>query len=308
MNELPVADLASESAEVRNKACTAIADAVDAGPPRGEAADAVIAALGHADSGVRQMAQYILQTDAEGAGGAATVAKLRGALTSDVGGVRREAAFLLAGVVARQEKGAEVAALIGNTDSLVRLGTLKALADGARPRAGTEAVVAALANALADDDVNVRKEATWGLYMMGADGAELAGAVTALEGLLDNAATQGNAAIALSFALRMAKEDKRADALYESASGVVQMGAAWGAADVDLRRGDLAAIKTLFKSENDSVRRGLGAFLHHAKQRGKDISLAGQAFNELQSEHPDDALLHARIYGVVQLVEHGPNA
>lgn len=65
MSQLPVTDLADTNAEVRLKACNAIADAVDAGAPLGTAAKNVIAVLGDANSSVRGLALYILQTEAE---------------------------------------------------------------------------------------------------------------------------------------------------------------------------------------------------------------------------------------------------
>lgn len=306
MSGLPTSDLASSTVEVRMKACTAIADAVDAGTPLGTAAEQVIAALADGDANVSGMARYILQTEAERHPAGGTVEALRAAMTSDVVAVRKNAAFLLAGFLARQEDGAGVAALLGHADPVVLAGVLKALADGAIPRAQTDAVVAALVPLLANPELYVRKEATWVLYLLGTSGTAIDAAVSALEPLLDSAATQGNAAIALAFALHNANRDNRAEALYEHANGPVQMGAAWGAADAYLRRSDLAGLKKLFASENDNVRRGLGAFLHHAQQRRRDISLAGEAFSTLEREHPDDALLQARLYGVIDIVKRGP--
>jgi hypothetical protein len=253
------------------------------------------------------MATYILQTDAERDPNGRTLPALRTALSNDRGEIRRGAAFLLAGVLARQEDGIAVAALIESPDLLVRLATLNALANGAVPRAQTDAVVAALANVLDDADVNVRKEAIWALYLLGSEGTALTPAIGGLSRALADAATQGNAAIAIAFVWHTTNEGARADALYDSPSGSVQMGAAWGAADAHLRRGDVAALKKMFVSENDSVRRGLGAFLHHARKQRRDLAAAGQAFTELEKEHPDDALLHSRIYGVTSIAEHGPN-
>jgi hypothetical protein len=307
MSALPVSDLAGPTVEARMKACTAIADAVDAGTPLGAAAEQVIAALADANTNVSGMAVYILQTEAERHPDGGTVEALRGAMTSDAVAIRRNAAFLLAGFLARREDGAGVAALLGNTDSVVLAGILKALADGAIPRAQTDAVVSALVPLLAHADLNVRKEATWVLYLLGTNGTAIDAALPALEPMLDDAGTQGNAAIAFSLACHVANQNSRADALYEHASGPVQMGAAWGAADAALRHKDVAALKKLFSSANDNVRRGLGAFLYNAQQRRRDISLAGEAFSQLEREHPDDALLHARLYGVVDLAKRGPS-
>ena len=286
---------------------SAIADAVERGTPL-DAVDNIIALLADPDQRVRQMATYILQTDAERDAKGQTLAALRAAVGSDTIEIRRGAAFLLAGVLARQEDGVAVAALIANADPDVRLAVLNALANGAIPRAGTDAVVAALANVLGDEQVAIRKEAIWTLYLLGSEGAALTPAIAGLERALGDAATQGNAAIAIAFAWQMASDAARVTALFDHASGAVQMGAAWGAADAHVRRGELAALKAMFASDNDSVRRGLGAFLNHARKQGRDISLAGQAFGELEREHPDDALLHARIYGVRSIAEHGPNA
>ena len=309
MSDLPVGNLASVDAAVRYQAATAIADAVDAGTALEAAAAPMVAALGDADGRVVQMAIYVLQTDAEKYPQGSTLPALRNALASDVEPVRRNGAFLLAGFFARQEDGAAVAALIANPDTAVRLGTLKALADGALPRAQQEAVVGALATALSDDNVNVRKEAIWSLYLMGSmEDASLEAAVPALEKALEEPATQGNAAIAWSFALCMRGESARVDALYPSATGQVQMGLMWGAADVAVRNGDLATLKKMFSAEDNTVRRGLGAGLWHLRGNKRDISLAGQAYQELMDGSPDDALLHARLIGVQQIVERGPNA
>ncbi|MBA3459174.1 MAG: hypothetical protein H0T46_04380 [Deltaproteobacteria bacterium] len=290
------------------KACTAIADAVDAGAPLGAAAEQVIAALGDENKDVSGMALYILQTEAERNPSGGTVDALRTAMTSDAVAVRRNAAFLLAGFLARLEDGAGVAALLADADPVVLAGVLKALADGAIPRARTDAVVAAVVPLLAHAELNVRKEATWVLYLLATAGTAIDAAVPALEGMLDDAATQGNAAIALSYALHTTNQGSRADASYERASGPIQMGTAWGAADAALRSEDLPALKKLFSSENDNVRRGLGGLLNYAQKRRRDISLAGTAFNELEREHPDDALLHARIYGVLDIVKRGPTS
>jgi hypothetical protein len=306
MSELPISELSSGSEDARMKACTSIADAVDAGTPLGAAATPVIAALGDANANVHGLALYILQTDAERHPQGGTVEALRAALTESAIGVRRNAAFLLAGFLARQEDGSGVAALLTNPDPVVLAGVLKALADGAIPRAQTDAVVSALVPLLSNAEVNIRKEATWVLYLVGTDGTAIDTAAPALEPLLDDAATQGNAAIAVSLAWHLADEGARADALYDRPSGSVQMGAAWGAADAALRRKDLAALKKLFSSENDNVRRGLGAYLNYAQKRKRDLSLAGRAFSDLEREHPDDALLHARLYGVVDLAKRGP--
>jgi HEAT repeat protein len=306
MSDLPVKDLESSDAQTRINATSTIADAVERGTALDAAVETLIGLLADSDTRVRGMATYILQTDAERDPKGATLPALRTALSSEREEIRRGAAFLLAGCLARQEDGAAVAALIENPDRVVRLATLNALANGAVPRAQTGAVVTALANALTDEDVNVRKEVIWALYLIGSDGTALTPAIAGLERALAEAATQGNAAIALALAWHTANEGSRADALYDSAAGAVQMGAAWGAADAHLRRGDVAALKKMFASENDSVRRGLGAFLHHARSQKRDLSLAGQAFTELEKEHPDDALLHARIYGVTSIAQHGP--
>lgn len=307
MSELPITDLQSDSAQTRLAATSAIADAVERGTALDAAVESVIGLLADSDASVRGMATYILQTDAERDPKGRTLPALRTALSSDRAEIRRGAAFLLAGILARQEDGIGVAALIDSPDPILRLATLNALANGAVPRAQTDAVVAALAKVLDDADVNVRKEAIWVLYLLGSEGTALTPAIDGLERALADAATQGNAAIAVALAWHAANEGARADALYESLTGSVQMGAAWGAADVHLRRGDVAALKKLFASENDSVRRGLGAFLHHARKQRRDLSAAGQAFTELEKEHPDDALLHARIYGVTSIAQRGPN-
>src|SRR5438093_525603 len=83
-------------------------------------------------------------------------------------------------------------------------------------------------------------------------------ALPAREEALGPGATQGNAAIAASLARHIAGQGATADALYDSPSGPVQMGAAWGAADAALRSRDNAALEKLFTSDNDNVRRGLG--------------------------------------------------
>ncbi|MBA3462806.1 MAG: hypothetical protein H0T46_22815 [Deltaproteobacteria bacterium] len=306
MSDLPINDLASESLQTRRGATEAIADSVDRGTPLDAAAEAVVARFADPDPGIRQLATYILQTDAERPSGGRTVAALRAALTSDVADERRGAAFVYAGCLARQEQGHAVAALIDNPDRMVRAGVLKALADGAVPRAQTDAVVTALVRALADNDVATRKEVIWAIYLLGSEGAAIDAAVPQLEEAIGIAATQANAAIALSLAWHNANESDRADALYASASGNVQMGAAWGAADVYLKRDDLAALKRMFAHDNDNVRRGLGAFLHHARGQKRDLSLAGQAFSELERDHATDGLLHARLYAVADLAKRGP--
>jgi hypothetical protein len=309
MSELPIADLSSESQQVRMQACTAIADSVDAGNALGPAVDPVIKLLADANPGVVQMAKYILQTDAEKQSDGLTVAALRSALTSDLAQLRREAAALLAGYLARKEDGAAVAELLRNPDQAVRLGTLKALADGALPRAQTDDVIAALAKALEDSDINVRKEATWALYLFASDeGVSIEQALPPLEPLVDDPTTQGNAAIALSLGWHLTGQGARADALYARGNGAVQMGVSWGAADALLRRGDVAALKSMFAHEDTSVRRGLGAYLWHARQRRRDISVAGTAFTELMQQHADDAPMQARLYGVQQIIERGPDA
>ena len=265
------------------------------------AAEPMVALLG--EPAVSQLATFILQTDVERDPSGRGAAALRAALTSEV---RKAAATLLAGCLARREDGAAVAALIGNADPVVQLGAITGLANGAVPRAQQDAVVAALTAVLADAELAVRKEAIWALYLLGSEGAALDAAVPALERAVEEQATQGNAAIALSLAWN-ASNDARAHELAASVSGVVQLGAAWGAADVRLRRGDLAALKAMFADDNANVRRGLGAFLYDAKRRGRDISLAAQAFTELERDHPDDAMLHARIFAVREIVERGPD-
>jgi HEAT repeat protein len=308
MSNLPLKDLVSESAQTRLSATSAIADAIERGTPLDAALEPVIALLADSDQRVRGMASYILQADAERDPEGRTIPGMWAALSSERTEIRRGAAFLLAGCLARQEDGVAVAALIDNRDRVVRLATLNALANGALPRAQTDAVVKALANVLVDEDVDIRKEAIWALYLLGSEGAALTPAIAGIKRALDDEATQGNAAIAISLAWHAGNDATRADALYDNPSGRIQMGAAWGAADAHLRRGDLATLKKMFASENDNVRRGLGAFLHHARKYGRDISLAGQVFDELEREHPDDALLHARMHGVRLIAERGPNA
>jgi HEAT repeat protein len=303
MTDPRFADLASDSADARMAACSAIADACERGTPLDDGTEPMIALLGDPDSRVSGMATYILQTEADREPHGRAVQALRGALYSPSDAVRRLSAFLLAGSLARQEDGKAVAAMLETDDHIVRLGTLKALADGAVPREHTDAVVAALVRALEDQDVSVRKESIWALYLLGSAGEALKPAVPALERALEDSTTQGNAAIAL-----VLSEPARAAGLYDHAVGAVQMGAAWGAADVALRAGDLATLKAMFSSENTSVRRGLGAFLNHAKTSGRDIELAGQAFSELEQANPDDAVLHARLYGVIEIVKRGADA
>jgi HEAT repeat protein len=307
MSELQVQDLTNDSVQVRLTAAGAIADAVEKGTPVGDAVEAIIGLFADPDQRVRDLATYILQTDVDRDAADVTLPALHTAVSSERPEIRRGAAFLLAGCLARQENGAAIAALLEQPDHVVRLATLNALANGATPRAQTDLVVAALAKVLDDENVAVRKEAIWTLYLLGSEGAALTPAVAGLERALTDAATQANAAIAIALAWHVANDGARADALYASPVGTVQMGAAWGAADALLRRGDLAALKTMFASDNDSVRRGLGAFLHHARKQRRDLSVAGQAFTELETEHADDALLHARIYGVTALAQHGPN-
>jgi len=280
---------------------TAIADACERGTPLDDP-DRMIALLADADR--KPMAEYILQTAAEHE--PRVVVALRAALADGSELVRRAAASLLVGTLARQEDGGAVAELLGHPDRMVRLGTLASLANGALPRQQTADVVAALTNALADADLAVRKEAIWALYLLGSEGVAIVPALPALERALEDRGTQGNAAIALSLALHVANVPARATALAASESGAVQLGAAWGAADAYVRRGDLTALKAMFTDENVNIRRGLGGFLHHAKGLKRDISLAAQAFRELMTEHPDDALLHARLFGVQQIVERGP--
>jgi len=233
---------------------SAIADACEGGAPL-EAPAQIIALLANPET--KGMADYILQTAAEQEHDGRTVDALRAALADPADAVRRAAAFVLAGTLARREDGVAVAALIGHADPMVRLGTLNALANHALPREGTGEVVAALAAALSDADVAIRKEATWALYLLGSDGVAIDPAVPALERLLEDPATAGNAAIALSLAFHAANDATRAAALAAAPNGAVQLGAAWGAADAALRRGDLAALEAMFSEEDANVRRGL---------------------------------------------------
>jgi HEAT repeat protein len=284
---------------------SAIADACEGGTPL-EAPEQIIALLANPET--KGMADFILQTAAEQEHDGRTVDALRSALTDPVEAVRRAAAAVLAGTLARREDGVAVAALIGHADPMVRLGTLNALANNALPREGTGEVVAALATALSDVDLAIRKEAIWALYLLGSEGVAIDPAMPVLEHLLDDPETAGNAAIALSLAFHVANDATRAAALAATPNGVVQLGAAWGAADAALRRGDLAALEAMFASEDANLRRGLGGFLHHAKALKRDLSLAGQAFQSLMKAHPDDALLHARLLGVQEIIERGPGA
>ena len=305
MSDLPIADLTSETAETRLAACSAIADAVERGTPLDTAVPAVVGLLADPDPRVKGLAEYILQTEAERAPAGPGLDGLRAALSHEVAAVRRAVGFLLAGFHARKEEGGVVATLLGHADPLVRAGALKAIADGAVPRRETDAVVAALVPLLGSEDVAVKKEAIWAAYLLGSEGTSLAPALPALESALADAATQNNAAIAAALAWHQTNAGARADALYKHESGPVQMGAAWGAADAALQRKDLAAIKALFTDENDNLRRGLGAFLSHARKTKRDITLAGQAFSELEAAHAGDALMHARLYGVLQLAQRG---
>jgi HEAT repeat protein len=307
MSELPIKDLESESAQTRLNATSVIADAIERGTALDAAVESVIALLADSDQRVRDMAKYILQTDAERDLRGRTIPALRAALSTEATEIRRGSAFLLAGCLARQEDGLAVAALAEHTDRVVRLAALNAIANGAVPRAHTDAVVTALANVLTDDSVDIRKEAIWALYLIGSEGAALTPAIPGLERALEDAATQGNAAIAIALAWRVGNRGALADALYDHPNGSVQMGAAWGAADAYLRHGDVAALKKLFASDNENVRRGLGAFLHHARKQRRDISLAGQAFAELEREHPDDMLLQVRLHAVRSIAERGPD-
>ncbi len=282
---------------------TAIADACEAGTPL-EAPARIVALL--ADPATKGMADYILQTAAEQPRGAPVVDALRAGLVDPIDAVRRGAAFILAGVLARREDGIAVAALIGHADPVVRLGTLHALANNALPRAGTTEVVVALATAVADDDLAARKEAIWTLYLLGSEGVTLDPALPALERALEDPITAGNAAIALSLASHLANDATRVAALAAIPIGAVQLGVAWGAADAALRRNDLAALEAMFSAEDTDVRRGLGGFLHHARGIKRDISLAGQAFLGLMNANPDNALLQARLFAVQEIIERGP--
>ncbi len=308
MADLPIADLASDSADVRLAACSKIADAVEQGTALDTGVEPIVPLLGDSDARVRDLVQYILQTEAERDPKGRGVDGLRWGLSSENDEVRRASGFLLAGFHARQEDGAIVATLLGHHDRLVRIGALKAIADGAVPRRETTEVVESLGPLLEDEELAVRKEAIWVAYLLGSEGTSLSPVLPALEASLGPAATQANAAIAVSLAWHLAGAGGRADALYDSPSGPVQMGAAWGAADAALAKGDLAALKAMFTSENDSVRRGLGAFLHHARKTKRDVSLAGQAFSELEAANPDNALMQARLYAVVDLAQRGPGA
>ncbi len=252
------------------------------------------------------MATYILQADVDRDPSGRTLPALRSAVASDRDDVRRGAAFLLAGCLARREDGVGVASLIEHPDRGVALAALNAIVGGAVPRAHTDVVVRALIVVLDGEDVVLRKEAIWALYLLGSEGTEITSAIAGLQRALGDATTQANAAVALALALLRTQDDERAIALWDHPSGAVQMGARWGAADAYLQRGDLAALKRQFASENDNVRRGLGGFLHHARKQRRDLALAGQAFSELETEHPADALLHARIYGVTDLAARGP--
>lgn len=307
MSELPYGDLASDSAQVRIAATSTIADAVEQGAALGESVDIVIRAFADPEPRVREMATYILQADVDRDANGTTLPALRKAIASEQHDIRRGAAWLLTACLARQEDGAAVAALIDQPDRVVMLAALNALGNGAVPRAQTDLVVAAIAKLLDDTDVAVRKEAIWTVYLLGSEGGSLTPALPGLERALADAATQNNAAIGVALAWHIAGEGVRAEALFDHPIGTVQMGAAWGSADAHLRNSDVAALKKMFASENDSVRRGLGAFLHHARKQGRNLAVAGKAFSELESENPDDALLHARIYGVTQIAQHGPN-
>ncbi|MBL9013679.1 MAG: HEAT repeat domain-containing protein [Myxococcales bacterium] len=305
MSELPITDLSSDSVETRLAACAAIADAVERGVPLDLAVQPVVALLADPDPRVKNLVEYILQTDAERDPRGRGVDGLRWGLSHEVEAVRRAAGFLLAGFHARQEDGGVVATLLGHADPAVRAGALKAIADGAVPRRETDPVVAALVPLLEDETVAIRKEAIWAAYLLGSEGTSLAPALPALEAALADPATQANAAIAASLAYHQGQATARADALYASESGPVQMGAAWGAADAALQRKDAGAIEALFTSDNDNLRRGLGAFLNHARKARRDVTLAGQVFGKLEAAHAGDALALARLYGVVDLAQRG---
>lgn len=132
MSELQVKDLESDSAQARLTAAGAIADAVERGTPLGDAVGAIIGLFADTDERVRGMATYILQTDVDRDAAGGTLPALRTAVSNDRAEIRRGAAFLLAGCLARQEDAAAIAALLEQPDPVVRLSTLGALASGFR--------------------------------------------------------------------------------------------------------------------------------------------------------------------------------
>jgi HEAT repeat protein len=339
MSDLRIEELESDSAEVRRRACEGIADAFEAGAPIDAAIGPVAARLADHDREVRALAAFILATAAEREidvssalpaiisalsdedsdirqncrhalgsriAHATTRMLLLQALSDPRAAVRRTVAELLATDDAERDDGDAVAALLRNQDGTVRLGVSSALAEGALPRHGTHALIEALAAAVGDAEPSVRKEAIWALYLFAFAGHDVDAALPALERALEDEATQGNAAIVVSLAWHASGQEARAAALRAHEKGTVQLGAAWGASDHHLKNGDVAALKAMFADEDVNVRRGLGGSLHHAKQCGRDMSLAAQVFRDLEREHPDDALLHARLYAVLSIVERGP--
>jgi hypothetical protein len=331
MSDLPLDRLASPDAEIRRQACEAIADACEAGVPIDAALEPVAKLLSDADTGVRAMAIFVLAMATErgldvpapalvGALGdedddirhnarhaitqmldkAATRMALLQGLADERPRVRQTAAQVLATRCAGDGDSAQLAALVRHADQQARMGAVNALAEGALPAGPAVEVVAALADAIGDGDTRIKKDAIWALYLFASEGKDIQPAVAALEGALADPTLQGNAAIALAATGRFA------DALIARPEGPVQLGAGWGAGDYAMRQNDAPALKKLFTHENVNVRRGLGGSLHHAKEHGRDISLAGNVFKELLAEHADDNVMQAQLYGVVQIVDRGP--
>ena len=213
---------------------------------------------------------------------------------------------------ARREDGVAVAALIGDADPAVAPGAITGLANGAPPRAHQDVVVAALTAVLADAELR------------GPQGGDLGRCTSSIRrrrarrgpgpqlrpARSPEPATQRNARDRAVARVERVERRPRARASPRTrAEAPCGYGAAWGRRRCPASPAAISpAIKAMFADDNPNVLRGLGAFLYDAKRRGRDISLAGQAFAELERDHPDDAMLHARIFAVREIVERGPDA
>ena len=198
---------------------------------------------------------------------------------------------------------AGVGECLGNEVSRVRIRAATTLIEVAELGYGTEAALPALASALVDTDLQVRKECIWALYCAARNGTDLGDALASLEQCLEDkdGSVRGNSAIGVGRHYLNVGREVDALALLEKET----FGAAWAFADHCCMTGDKEPLKRIvrtlqpgFGARDQGIRRGIATAIHNAADKKPDGSRAVQAVQEVLSELPDEPIAQSAVGGI----------
>ncbi len=196
-----------------------------------------------------------------------------------------------------------VGSCLGDEGARIRIRAATTLIEVAELGYETEAALPALAAALVDGELQLRKESIWALYCAARNGTDLGDALAPLEQCLvdPDSSVRGNAAIGVGRHYLNAGRLVDALALLEKET----FGAAWAFADHCCMTGDKEPLKRIvrtlqpgFGARDQGIRRGIATAIHNAADKKPDGSRAVQAVQEVLSELPDEPIAQSAVGGI----------